>query len=389
MKRMFIAALAAGMSVSALAELYGDLPDAMHAWAVHDRNRPNPVKISAEPGLPPSDAVVLFDGSEASFNNWCAMDMGPSKWKLVDGTLESVKKAGYIRTKKEFGGDLQVHIEWASPSKVEGYGQGRGNSGVFLLGLYEVQVLDSFETDPSKTPNPNPNYADGQAAAFYGQNPPLVNASRGPGQWQVYDIVFHSPVWKDGHLLHGGTITVFHNGVLVQDNWPIEGFTHHLQRTSLKEHPSRGPLAMQDHGNPVHFRNIWVREIPPRWANTTHGGAFVDERDVAAKRKEIAGNLFKKVDVSLSNADTVKAMLEVVSYSNEEPFRSACRKITSAYMKSLQAMDDAAIVAHKDEIMSIRKSYGVLWKGGVIPNCPLGKLVMKIAADKGWDKKRK
>lgn len=388
MKKLLIVAAAAGLAASALAGLYGDTPDARHAWSVHDRNRPNPVKVTAEPGLPPSDAIILFDGSEKSFANWCSMKMEPTKWKLVDGTLESVKGAGYIRTKAEYGGDFQLHVEWATPVRVEGVGQGRGNSGVFLMNDYEVQVLDSYETDPAKSPNPNPNYADGQASAIYGQNPPLVNASRGPGQWQTYDIVFHTPVWKDGKEVLPGTVTVFHNGVLTQDNWEYEGPTFHMKRTSGKQPPAKAPIAFQDHGNPVHFRNVWLREIPSRYANTTHGGPAANEKDVMALRNKIAGQLFAKIDTSKATADSVNLILEVLSYSMEEPYMGAAKRLCGDYRAQLEKMDAAALQKSKNAILSVKRSYDVLWRNGLLKDCPLGKLVARIVDEQGWLKKK-
>ena len=253
MKRMMkmAAGLAAGLTASAvLAGLYGDTPDAKHAWAVHDMNRPNPAKITAEPGQPPSDAVVLFNGT--SLENWESTKGEPTKWRLVDGAMESVKGAGYIRTKQAFG-DCQLHLEWAAPSKVEGMGQGRGNSGVFLMNTYEVQVLDSYEAQ---------TYADGMAAAIYGQFPPLVNASRKPGEWQFYDIVFRAPRFAaDGSVTAPARMTVFHNGILVHDNDQLTGPTGHKSRPPYKAHADRLPIGLQDHSHPVRFRNIWIREL--------------------------------------------------------------------------------------------------------------------------------
>ena len=161
-------------------------------------------------GAPPSDAIVLFDGTEESFKaNWTDTKGDPSKWKVVDGAMESVRRAGYVKSKQEFG-SCQLHIEWASPAEVKGNGQGRGNSGVFLMGTYEVQVLDSYE---------NQTYADGQAGALYGRSKPLVNASRKPGEWQTYDIIFHRPLFdKDGKVTRRATFTVLHNGVLIQNH---------------------------------------------------------------------------------------------------------------------------------------------------------------------------
>jgi hypothetical protein len=205
---------------------------------------------------PPSDAIVLFDGSEESLKkNWTDTQGAPSQWKVVDGALESVKKAGYIQTKEAFG-SCQLHIEWASPAQVSGDGQGRGNSGVFLMGTYEVQVLDSYE---------NSTYPDGQAAALYGRSTPLVNASRKPGEWQSYDIIFHRPLFDaSGKVIRRATFTVLHNGVLVQDHVVLSGGTGWLGPhavTDYKAHPDKLPISLQDHGNPVRFRNVWIREL--------------------------------------------------------------------------------------------------------------------------------
>lgn len=209
-----------------------------------------------KPGAPPSDAVVLFDGTADSFKaNWTDTKGGPSKWKVVDGAMESVRGAGYVQSKEKFG-SCQLHIEWASPSKVQGNGQGRGNSGVFLMGTYEVQVLDSYE---------NQTYADGQAGALYGRSKPLVNASRKPGEWQSYDIIFHRPLFdKDGKVTRRATFTVLHNGVLIQDHTVLSGGTGWRgphAATDYKAHPDKLPISMQDHGNPVRFRNVWVRPL--------------------------------------------------------------------------------------------------------------------------------
>ena len=209
-----------------------------------------------EPGAPPSDYVVLFEGSEKYLEeNWVSTKGEESKWKVVDGAMESVRGAGYVQTKEKFG-SCQLHIEWASPATVKGNGQGRGNSGVFLMGNYEVQVLDSYE---------NQTYADGQAGALYGRSKPLVNAARKPGEWQSYDIIFKRPLFdKDGKVTRRATFTVLHNGVLIQNHTILSGGTGWRgphAATDYKAHADKLPLSMQDHGNPVRFRNIWVREL--------------------------------------------------------------------------------------------------------------------------------
>ena len=208
---------------------------------------PSVVTPGADSTQPPSDAIILFDGKDLS--KW---DNGEN-WAVKDGVAESGK--GMIFTKQGFG-DCQLHIEWASPSKVEGDGQGRGNSGVYLMSKYEVQVLDSFE---------NKTYFDGQAAAIYKQSPPLVNVCRKPGEWQTYDIIFHAPRFdKDGKVTSPGTVTVLQNGVLVQDHFIIEGASAWHIPPKYEAHPDKLPLGLQDHGNPVRFRNIWIRELTPR-----------------------------------------------------------------------------------------------------------------------------
>jgi len=227
-------------------------------WLGHDRDRPMANVITSgtfssqeQPGVPPSDATVLFDGKDIS--QWVAMDGSPTKWIAHDGALECVPGSGYARTLQSFG-DCQLHIEWAAPNPPKGDSQGRGNSGVFFgFGRYEVQVLDSYG---SKT------YADGAAASIYGQYPPLVNASLPPGKWQTYDIIWKAPRFDaGGTLLSKARITVFHNGVLVQNNVELTGPTGWIGRAPYQAHPERTPIALQDHGNPVHYRNVWVREL--------------------------------------------------------------------------------------------------------------------------------
>ncbi|HSB74937.1 MAG TPA: DUF1080 domain-containing protein [Terriglobales bacterium] len=229
----------------------------VYRWKQHDLNRPVPRAITPgtastqeQPGKPPSDAVVLFEGKDLS--RWESKNGGPAKWKVEHGYLEVVKGTGDLQTRDKFG-DCQLHVEWAAPTPALGESQERGNSGVFLMGQYEIQVLDSYH---------NRTYADGQAAAVYGQYPPLVNASRPPGEWQTYDIIFHRPRFDAaGKLLQSARVTVLHNGVLVQDNVALTGPTAHQKRPPYEPGPDRLPLGLQDHGNPVRFRNIWLREL--------------------------------------------------------------------------------------------------------------------------------
>ncbi|HSV74051.1 MAG TPA: DUF1080 domain-containing protein [Chthonomonadales bacterium] len=232
---------------------YSDLPFLPGGrWRVHDGARPQPRTV--DPGAPaaesrraPSDAVVLFDGSNTE--RWHRGDGQPTRWRIVDGSL--VALGGGMVSRDEFG-DAQIHIEFATPDPARGTGQDRGNSGVFMMGRYEVQVLDSYRSE---------TYPDGQAAAIYGQYPPLVNASRPPGQWQTLDIIFEAPRFADGRLERPAYMTVFHNGVLVHHRAEVLGTGTHRALPRYEPHGPRGPLVLQDHGDPVRYRKIWVREL--------------------------------------------------------------------------------------------------------------------------------
>ncbi len=232
------------------------------AWEIHDMKRPQPRVVDTgwgpvSPAPIPADAIVLF-GSGANapggLSAWVSdTDAGgPALWDVLDGYFEAKPGAGPIRTKQGFG-DAQIHVEWASPSPPRGQGQDNGNSGVFIMGMYEVQVLNSHKSE---------TYPDGQASALYGQYPPLVNATREPGQWQTYDIVFHRPRFAaDGTLDQPARVTVLHNGVLTQDNVSLTGPSGHHKRPPYEVHPDKLPIGLQDHGHPVRFRNIWVRPL--------------------------------------------------------------------------------------------------------------------------------
>jgi len=221
-------------------------------WAPHDMNRPQPAVVtpSETPGDAPSDAIVLLDGK--TLDAWESIQGGPAPWKLENGYMEAIPEIGDIRTRQSFG-DCQLHLEWASPAEAKGESQTRGNSGVFLMGQYEIQVLDSYE---------NRTYPDGQAGAIYGQKPPLVNACRKPGQWQSFDIIFHRPAFrKDGMVLRPARITLFHNGVLIQDHFEIRGKTAHMKPPKYHPHADALPLVIQEHETPVRYRNIWIRPL--------------------------------------------------------------------------------------------------------------------------------
>lgn len=224
-------------------------PAAQPAWESPTKEPPI-ITPGAKVGDAPSDAIILFDGKDLS--GWKSLRGGDAQWDVKDGYMQVKAGTGDIATKQEWG-DCQLHIEWATPAEVKGDSQGRGNSGVFLMGHYEVQVLDSYN---------NKTYFHGQAGAVYKQHAPLVNVSRPPGEWQTYDIIFTSPRFDEmGKPTRRARVTVLHNGVLVQNNVEIYGETWHDRAPQYIAHPAKGPLKLQDHGNPMRFRNIWVRPL--------------------------------------------------------------------------------------------------------------------------------
>ena len=253
MTMKYFLALTCGLFLINVSTTIAQLPS---GWRAHDLNRPAPKIV--DPGknnLPagvPSDATVLFDGS--NLDQWNSAE-GEAKWKVVDGAMESVPGSGYVFTKEKFG-DCQLHVEWASPATPQGDGQGRGNSGVYLMGKYEIQVLDSFD---------NSTYADGSAGSIYGQYPPLVNASRKPGEWQSYDIIFRRPRFDDSDELKSpARITVLHNGVLIQNNEEAYGPTNWIQHNRLP--------AASGSTSPVTSRSWQPGPLPKHLDPTVGGG---------------------------------------------------------------------------------------------------------------------
>jgi len=221
-------------------------------WRVHDGTRPQPPVVT--PGkcnaCPPSDAVVLFDGT--SLDGWVHKASGdPCAWKLEDGHMEVVPGTGQIMSKAKFG-SCQLHLEFASPTVVKGESQGRGNSGVFLMGLYEIQVLDNYD---------NLTYPDGTVGGIYGQYPPMANAMRPPGEWNTYDIVWEAPVFNGPQLLKPAFLTVFLNNIVLHNRKQLLGVTNHRILTTYQPHDAELPLELQDHGDLVRFRNIWYRPL--------------------------------------------------------------------------------------------------------------------------------
>ncbi|HMG35212.1 MAG TPA: DUF1080 domain-containing protein [Blastocatellia bacterium] len=240
---MLFIATAYGVTMTQTTQEVGPFPPPKH--------EPPVVTPGKNPGDPPYDAVILFDGTNLS--RWKSVNTGgDAGWKVKDGYMEVAGGSGDVATKDEFG-DCQLHIEWATPSEVKGQGQGRGNSGVFLMERYEIQVLDSYE---------NKTYFHGQAGAVYKQYAPLVNACRKPGEWQSYDIIFKAPVFDEqGKVTERARVTVLQNGVLIQNNVEIYGNTWNDRPAYYIAHGPKASLKLQDHGNPVRYRNIWIRRL--------------------------------------------------------------------------------------------------------------------------------
>jgi len=378
---------ASGYAANVGAPFYGDAPDDHHPWAVHDRNRPQPKLVTPgsfstqeQPGKPPSDAIILFDGTDLS--KWEA-DEGtgvPTKWIVKDGAMECVPKSGYIRTKDKLG-DIQLHVEWTAPTKVEGESQGRGNSGVFLMGLVEIQVLDNYN---------NPTYADGFAGAVYGVNPPFANALRPPGQFQAYDIVFRRPIYKDGKQLDPGYVTVFENGVLVQDHTMLEGGTGHMARSKPGPFPETGPLKLQDHGNPVRFRNIWYRPLPPRAIEGGTDGYLTTEATLA-KRQELAA-MIRQDAANLKNpSNPVPEMLrlaESLVYVNDPETAQKALELAGQYWADLSQLPPDKLATRKDEVKHLLDVCKYLARFDVIREDAEPKVKLEeFVKEHNWDKK--
>jgi hypothetical protein len=393
--RLVLAAFGAVLAMASMAyaagstgsPFYGDPPDDHHPWAIHDQNRPQPKPVTPgsfstpdQPGKPPSDAIILFNGKDLSKWEADKKEGGPTQWIVKDGAMECTPGSGYIRTKDQFG-DCQLHVEWAAPKDVKGDSQGRGNSGIFPMGAFEVQVLDDFN---------NPTYADGFAGSVYGTNPPAANPLNAPGQWQVVDIVLRRPIYKDGKCLDPGYVTVFLNGVVVQDHTPFEGPGGHMRRTKAGPFPDKGPLKFQDHGNPVRFRNVWYRELPLRAVEGGTDGPLSAEATMA-KRKEIAATIradaAKLKDPANPLPETLRLMESLV-YEKDEATAQKALKMAEEYFGAVKKLPADKLGAKKDDVKRLGAALQYLTKFEILPaTLPLKADVQKLIKDQGWDKK--
>ena len=385
------------------AGVYGDIPDAKHAWAVHDFNRPKPAKVEpaayVKTGVP-SDAIVLFDGTKESLEkNWCDGAGKPTQWRL--GTendfycIPGWKNGGGIFTRRQFG-DCQLHIEYRHNADIVNYRGGpqmRGNSGCFLMGPdygYEVQVLESYFTSKELDGKDGfvDNYADGMAGSVYAENPPLVNPQRRPGEWQTYDIIFHQPVWNGSDLVHPGSLTVLFNGVLVQDHWEMEGLTTHARRRALAPHPATGPFHLQDHGCEVHFRNVWIRPLESRWANRVHSTMSADTDEVMKLRRETAARLFAKIEKPVKpTIEDFAAMLEVITYAKEGEIAAAWEQLVQEFHEVLDKADDRWWNDNRDALLRLRGQLDTAVRGGAVrERCGTRSRIDAAALKLGWEK---
>ncbi len=350
-------------------------------------NRAQPSRVEAgsfssqnQPGTPPSDAVILFGGKEEEIGKWQAdkQPAEPTKWEVKNGVLQCVPGSGYIRTKEEFA-DCQLHLEWSAPSKVEGNSQGRGNSGVFLMGQVEVQVLDNYN---------NPTYPDGSASSIYGINPPLANPLRAPGEWQTYDIVFRRPIFKDGKELDPGYITVFVNGVLTQDHTPLEGGGGHMKRSIPRPFPDQGPLKLQDHGNPVRYRNIWYRPLPKR---AIEGGdaSHMSEAATTAKRAKIAQTI-RKDAAKLEGTTKMLRLFESICYAENADAKNNATRMLTDFVTEVHATQGDKIESRKGDILHVAKALRYLTKFKFLPeDLEAKKTLEAVIKAQDWEPKKK
>ena len=364
---------------------FGDPPDANHPWAVHDMNRPQPPLVQPgtpstqdKPGTPPSDAIVLFDGTEATLKNWESDKEGtpPTQWIVKEGALQCAPGSGYIRTKEQFG-DCQLHVEWAAPEEVKGSSQGRGNSGVFLMGKVEIQVLDNYK---------NPTYADGFASSVYGINPPMANALHAPGKWQTYDIIFRRPIHDaNGKEIDPGRLTVTVNGVVTQDSTPLEGGGGHKSRSKSSPWPNAGPLKLQDHGNPVRYRNIWYRPLAKRPVDGGTDGRLSEEVSTA-KRAETAAKI-RQDAASKSGFEATLRQMESLSYASDAATLATTQKTAADFLGAISTLTGADLDAKKDQIKGLHNAMSFLSKHKVISTpYPEESALKKIIEEKGWNK---
>jgi hypothetical protein len=361
---------------------FGDPPDAHHAWAVHDQNRPQPIVVTpgAMPGGAPSDATLLFDGTAASFENWKhekPKEKRRSDWFVENGELVCAPGAGYLLTREAFG-DCQLHIEWRAPLRPKKTSQARSNSGVFLMGMVEVQVLDNFE---------NPTYPDGAAGAVYGVMPPAANALRPAGHWQTYDIIYRRPIVRDGEVLDAGALTVLCNGVVIQDSTPLEGGGGHKKRKALDWiFPELGSLKLQDHGDPVRFRNIWVRPLRPRALDGGFDGRISEEAS-QEKRATIAEKI-RADALGMEGMQKAFRLYESLVYAPNVVAEKEADATTKVFIEGWATVNPGDLEREKNTVLHLQKALKYMNYHKILPSDHFAlPLVEAIVKAQGWSKK--
>ena len=347
-------------SLFGVGPFFGDPPDMNHPWAVHDRNRPQPIYVVA--GLtnssPPSDALVLFDGTTDSLHNWRHEkdeDTRKSDWMIQDGSLFCTPGAGNLTSIATFG-DCQIHLEWRSHALENKSGQSRGNSGIFLMDLIEVQILDNFE---------NITYADGSAGSIYGVMPPAVNALKAAGNWQSYDVIFRRPIFKLGKLYDPGSITVLCNGVAVQAGVPIDSISKHKKRSPLKNaFPISGSIKLQDHGDRVEFRNIWVRPLRARPKDGGFDG-YLEAKVAGLKRKQIASDIRNEAE-KLEGLKKSLLLYESLIYDFDLDIQADASNHASIFLDNILLLNSDSITLQKPNIISLYNALKYLNKHSVL-----------------------
>ncbi len=340
---------------------YGDPPDDQHPWAIHDQNRPKPPVVTPgtfstpeQAGKPPSDAIVLFDGKDLSKWKSAKEEGGPAQWLVKDGYMEVVAKAGDIRTIEEFG-DCQLHVEWAAPAKVEGSSQGRGNSGIFLMGLCEVQVLDCYN---------NETYADGYAGSVYGVNQPMANPLRPPGQFQVYDIVFRRPIYREGKV--GGPRLRDRLCQRRAGSGPHPAGRAHGAHAADHARTVSGarPVETPNHGNPVRFRNIGIASCAAGRRGGTDG--WLTPEATMAKRREIAETIRKDRRQAAHPLPRMYRLFESLIYQKDAAAQQEAEDLARQYVASLRQLPPDQLTAKKDEVKRLDTVFQYLNRHGFL-----------------------
>lgn len=356
----------------------GDRPDSTHPWAVHDENRPQARQVLAEEGAPPSDAVVLFDGTQSSVDHyWRGDGESSTRWVSEDGLFLCTPHSGMTHVTNRCS-NFQLHVELMIPSDAK---PGEGNSGVYVGGAYELQVLHSFGSVDRPDPYPpwSDSYADGEMGAIYGQRPPIVNPCRDAGRWQAYDIVFHAAHWRDGKLMKPAILTAFLNGVLIHDHVELEGPTWYCRRTThdpVYEPEKPIVVSLQDHGNPIRFRNIWYREIPVRNPDRASCDSGADEAANAKLRGELADRMLARAHATNRPDARLVWLWESYAYRADAHVKDEIEAFTPECVRHVEGMESPLTGDQRKELRNLHEFLSMGVRNGLFDeDCPLVRAV--------------